>query len=88
MLNADCVEIWGCSVLVSYHKDFIRLLGLAQNMVPREGDQDGRVVESPGINPCTYEKFIFNKGGKSLQWRASSINGAEKNGLLSVKEWN
>ena len=24
--------------------------------------------ESPEINPCTYEYFIFNKGGKDIQW--------------------
>ena len=39
-------------------------------------------------NPCTYGYFIFDKGGKNIQWaeRASSINGAGKSGQLHVKE--
>ena len=24
-------------------------------------------IESPEINPCTYEPFIFDKGGKNIQ---------------------
>ena len=34
--------------------------------------------------------LIFDKGGKNTQWEktASSISGAEKTGLLHVKEWN
>ena len=25
-------------------------------------------IESPEINPCTYEYLIFSKGGKNIQW--------------------
>ena len=31
-------------------------------------------VESPEINPCTYEYFIFDKGGKNIQWGTSFFN--------------
>ena len=30
-------------------------------------------IGRPEINPCTYEYFIFDKGGKNIQWRKESL---------------
>ena len=31
-------------------------------------------IESPEINPCTYEYLIFDKGGKNMQQAKTSFN--------------
>ena len=45
-------------------------------------------VENPEINPWTYEKLIYDKRGKTMQWRKDSLSNqcTRKTGQICVKE--
>ena len=42
-------------------------------------------LENPEIDPHTYGQLIYDKGGKSIQWRKDN-RSVEKTGQLHEKE--
>ena len=40
-------------------------------MIPN--DQSNIEIKYPEINPCTYSQLIYNKGGKTIQWKKDSL---------------
>ena len=45
-------------------------------------------TDSPEINPHTYDKLIFDRGGKNIKWRRDSLcsKGAEKAGEPHINQ--
>ena len=41
-------------------------------------------------SPCTYGQFIFDRGGKNIQWGKNNIfnKWCWENWAVNVKEWN
>jgi hypothetical protein len=38
-------------------------------------------IEDPEMNSHTYGHLIFDKGAKTIQWKAFSTNGADSTGM-------
>ena len=46
------------------------------------------MIESPEINPCSYDLIYDKARTNNREKTVSSISGAGKNEQLHVKEWN
>ena len=73
---------WLQIMLQSYSHQDSMVLEQKQKHRPVEQDRE--------LNPCTYGYFIFNKGGKNIQWGKDSLfnKSTGKTGQWCVKKWN
>ena len=39
-------------------------------------------IESPEINPHVYGQFLFDKGGKNMQWGKKTVSSASDAGKV------
>ena len=72
-------------------KEYSKVTGLLNPYILKNKDRNinqWNKMESPEINTHTYRQFIFDKGGKTTQWRKtiSLTSGAGKTGQPLVKK--
>ena len=77
---------WPHTILQSYSNQNSMVLAEKQKHVDQYNG-----TESPEINPCSYDHWIYDKRGKNIyngHKTVSSVSSAGKPGQLQVKVWN